>query len=91
MGQNMPGPNHDALEWLEGHIAQWTANAAGIGVTSAVVTNLASTIAGARAAFVSTETIRADSKTATSVFHAIADGAGDADPRPRCTPPGQPA
>ena len=74
MGTNLPSANHTALEWLEGHIAQWAANAAGIGVTSSVVADLASTIADTRTAFVSTETIRADSKTATNNFHAIADG-----------------
>ncbi|MCH7793386.1 MAG: fibronectin type III domain-containing protein [Planctomycetes bacterium] len=74
MGTNLPSPNHDALEWLEGHIAQWAANAGGIGVASAVVTDLATAIVNTRTAFVSTETIRSDSKTATSNFHTVADG-----------------
>ena len=73
MGTNLPSPNHDALEWLEGHIAQWAVNAASIGVTSSVVADLAASIASTRTAFVSTETIRSDSKTATNNFHTVAD------------------
>ena len=73
MGTNMPGDNHDALEWLEGRIAGWVADPAAIGLTSAVVIDLAADIADTRSSFTGVEQIRGDSKAATTAFHLNGD------------------
>ena len=73
MGSNMPSTNHDALEWLEGRITGWVANPAAIGLTSAVVSDLAADIADTRTSFTSVEEVRGDSKAATSAFHLNGD------------------
>lgn len=69
MGTNMPSTNHDALEWLEGHIAQWNTNFAAIGLTSAQVTDLMADVVAVRGNFTSVEAVRADSKAKTSQFN----------------------
>ena len=74
MGTNMPGDNHDALEWLEGRIAGWVADPTAIGLTSAVVIDLAADIADTRSSFTGVEQIRGDSKAATTAFHLNGDG-----------------
>ncbi len=74
MGANMPSNDNLALVWLEGHIDQWTASAATIGLTSAQTTDLAAKISDARTAFTSVEQIRADSKAQTGAYHSKAVG-----------------
>ena len=44
MSTNLPGQDTPALEWLEARINGWVADPAGIGLTSAVVTDLATDI-----------------------------------------------
>ncbi|MCH8270680.1 MAG: hypothetical protein IH985_05665 [Planctomycetes bacterium] len=73
MGTNMPGDNHDALEWLEGRITGWVADPAAIGLTSAVVSDLAADIIDTRTSFTSVEQIRQGSKAATTAFHLNGD------------------
>ena len=68
MGTNMPSTNHDALEWLEGHIAQWNTNFAAIGLTSAQTIDISGTVVNVRADFTSVETVRASSKAKTNDF-----------------------
>jgi hypothetical protein len=72
MGTNMPSSNHAALEWLEGHIAQWNTNQAGIGLTSAQTADIALTVANVRSDFTSVETVRAESLAKTSEFNSNA-------------------
>ena len=69
MGRNMPSQNQPALTWLEGHIAQWTASAATIGLTSAQTTDLLAQIVDTRGSFTSVEAVRADSQAITSEFN----------------------
>ena len=58
MGRNMPSTDTAALVWLEGHIVQWTASAATIGLTDGQTTDLAAKITDARNSFTSVEQIR---------------------------------
>ena len=74
MGENMPGYNPDALTWLEGRIATWQADPAGIGLTSALVTTLATDVTTSRNAFTSVQTVRGESKNATEAFKVSGDG-----------------
>lgn len=69
MGRNMPSQNQPALTWLEGHIAQWTADPASIGLTSAQTTDLLSRLVDTRGSFTSVEAIRADSQATTNEFN----------------------
>ena len=73
MSTNLPGYNPDALVWLEAHITMWTASAATIGLTSAVVTSIQSDITDARNSFTSVQALRADAKVGTSDFRTKAD------------------
>ena len=73
MSTNLPSYNPDALIWLEAHIDMWTASAATIGLTSAVVTAIQSDITDARDAFTSVQALRADAKVGTSEFRTRAD------------------
>lgn len=73
MADNLPGYNPDALSWLEGRIAGWVADPTAIGLTSAVATSLATDIINARTDFTSVQTIRGESKNATTTFR----GSGD--------------
>ena len=68
MGDNMPGSNTPAQQWLEARIAAWAAGPAAIGLTSAQVTNLAADITDARDSFTSVQTIRGDSRNATASY-----------------------
>ena len=74
MGANMPAYNPDALTWLEGRIATWQADPAGIGLTSALVTTLATDVTNSRNAFTSVQTVRGESKNATEAFKVSGDG-----------------
>lgn len=69
MGTNMPSGNQAALAWLEGHITQWGANQAAIGLASAAVIDLATNLANERSAWTTIEGVRADSKTKTQSFN----------------------
>ena len=70
MADNMPGYSPDALTWLEARIAGWVASPAAIGLTSAVVTSLATDITNARTDFTSVQAIRGESMAATVTFNA---------------------
>jgi hypothetical protein len=70
MSANLPSQRLPSIEWLESHIANWNTNAAGIGLSPASVTALATDIANARQAFTDTQQIRAESKAKTTDFYA---------------------
>ncbi len=74
MGTNLPSEDNAALAWLEGHIAQWVASPATIGLTSGQTTDLAAKITDARNAFTGVEQIRGDSKARTVSYHTRAAG-----------------
>jgi len=73
MSSNLPQGRRQSLEWLEGIITQWNANAAGIGLTSAQTLDLAQDIVNARADFTDTDTARNASKIATQDWYTGAD------------------
>ena len=77
MSTNMPEGRQTALEWLEGIITQWNTNFAGIGLTSAQVTDLAGDITSARSDFTSVEQVRNDSKVTTQEWYTSADAMRD--------------
>jgi hypothetical protein len=68
------------IEFYESHIAPWTTNAAGIGLTPAAVTALATLTTQARAAYNAAEAARQAARTATQNFYdkvrALHNGAG---------------
>ena len=70
MSTNLPSQKLPSIEWLEGHIVNWNANAAGIGLASAAVISLGTDIANARQAFTVTTEIRTESKSKTADYYA---------------------
>ena len=77
MGTNMPSNDNAALVWLEGHIDQWVASAATIGLTDGQTSDLAAKITDTRTTFTSVEQIRSDSKAQTVAYHSKAVGMRD--------------
>jgi hypothetical protein len=73
MGTNLPSGRKQTLEWIEARIANWSANPAAIGLTSAAVTNLLNKAIATRTDFVSVESARVDARNATQDFYTSAD------------------
>lgn len=65
----VPDSRLGKIEFYEAHIAPWTTNAAGIGLTPAAVTALGTLTTQARAAFNAAEAARQAAKAATQNFY----------------------
>ena len=61
------------LEFYEAHLAAWSANAVGIGLTATEVTDLTALVTAARAQFNAQQTAKDAAKAATLGFHDKAD------------------
>lgn len=68
MGENLPGYDREALNWLEARIANWALDPDVIGLSDAIVADLEAKITEARTALVDADTIRGLAKNATVSF-----------------------
>lgn len=77
MGTNLPSDRGPAIDWITEHIAQWTANAASIGVAPADVAAVAGQTSSAVTARSAAGTARQASKDATLDYYDKAKDAMD--------------
>jgi hypothetical protein len=73
MGRNLPSENNAALAWLEGHIDQWQANPASMGLTQAQADDLAAEIVTARTRRAAADEARFAALAATQSYNAAGD------------------
>ncbi len=69
----LPPSRIGRIEFFEARLAQWAANAVGIGVQPAAVASLQALVTAARAAFNAQQTQAATAKASTATFHVKAD------------------
>lgn len=78
----LPPSDLGKVEFMEGHLTLWTANAVAIGLTAAQVTAMGTATTAARAGFNGSTTAHAAAKASTANFHnltrTLADLASDA-------------
>ncbi len=77
MAPVLPDTRLDTIQWFEARIADWTANAAAIGLTGEQVTAFSGQITTARTSYDAAQSARATSKAATTSFYNDTDAMRD--------------